>query len=322
MKVTRDQKRLLLIGGILLLLSAETAGATNLLQVGAKGEQVREMQSYLHQLNYLKPNPTGYYGRMTAEAVKSFQLENGLKPDGKVGPATANLLRQAVASRNKTVTYIVKAGDSLETVAEEYRTSVAAIIARNNLPGKQITEGQRLIVPVGENRATVENSRNRQGVQLIPWSIVAQLWKTGTAARVIDVETGKSFMAQRYYGYYHADIEPLTKQDTRTLYEIYGNHWSWSRRAVIVQVKNLYIAGSINGMPHGGEAIFNNDFKGQICCHFLGSKIHQDGEVDPDHMAMIQRAANSSLAKFLPPEETQHNNVPAVAVPGTQPRGN
>ncbi len=321
MKITRNQKRRLLIGGLLLFLSAETAGATHLLQIGAKGEPVREIQSYLHQLNYLKPDPTGYYGRMTAEAVKSFQLENGLKADGKVGPATAKLLRQAVASRNKTVTYIVEADDSLETIAETYRTSAAAIMARNNLPGKQLTEGQRLIVPVGETRAGVENSRNRQAVQLIPWSIVAQLWKTGAVARVIDVETGKSFMAQRYYGYYHADIEPLTKQDTRTLYEIYGNHWSWSRRAVIVQVKNLYIAGSINGMPHGGEAIFNNDFKGQICCHFLGSKIHQDGEVDPDHLAMIQRAANSSLAKFLPPEEAQHHNAPAATVPGTHSRG-
>jgi peptidoglycan hydrolase-like protein with peptidoglycan-binding domain len=306
-----------LAGGLILLFTASLALAADLLQIGSKGPKVSEVQSYLHQLSYLKYSPTGYYGKATAEAVKSFQIEYGLQADGKAGPETQRLLSEAAHSRNKTVSYTVKAGDTMDSIADQYDVTEAAIIAKNNLSSNQVVEGQNLLIPLGETRVGTVNSRDRQGIQAVPWSIVDQLWKTGQVARVIDVETGKSFLAQRYYGYYHADIEPLTKQDTQTLFELYGYHWSWDRRAVVVQIRNLYIAASINGMPHGGEAIFDNNFRGQICAHFLGSKVHADGGVDPQHMAMIQRAANTPLSVVLERNDARERVAPAVAVPAT-----
>lgn len=129
------------------------------------------------------------------------------------------------------------------------------------------------------------------GVKALPWSIVNQLWSVGEAAAIIDTGTGKSFRVGRLYGYYHADVEPLTKADTETMLEIYGGKWSWHRRAVVVCLGNMFIAASMNGMPHGGKSIDGNGFPGQFCIHFLGSRIHQSGAVDYEHLAMIEQAA-------------------------------
>ncbi len=282
----------------LLTLGFFTSGvnAMGLLLAGSKGIRVAEVQKYLFQLNYLRARPTGFYGKSTKEAVKVFQIEHNLTVDGVVGPITMNALQEAISEHNKLVEYTVIPGDELEGIAVQYKTDVALIMARNNLPDKQIVEGQKLWIPSGKSQGVNQNSRNRPGgIQAIPWSIVNQLWRNGEIAQILDLETGKSFQAKRLYGYYHADVEPLTKEDTKIMKEIYGGKWSWDRRAVVVHVRNLYIAASINGMPHGGESIYNNDFQGQFCAHFLGSRIHQTGGLDQLHQKMIERANGASL---------------------------
>jgi N-acetylmuramoyl-L-alanine amidase len=57
-----------------------------LYQRGSSGEMVRQIQKALHLL------PDGIFGIVTEEAVRKFQLSNGLKSDGIVGPATLALL--------------------------------------------------------------------------------------------------------------------------------------------------------------------------------------------------------------------------------------
>ncbi|NLW47601.1 MAG: LysM peptidoglycan-binding domain-containing protein [Firmicutes bacterium] len=275
---------------------ASNVKAMGFLEFGSRGEQVREVQNYLYQLDYLGVKPTGYYGKLTKAAVIAFQIEYNLAIDGIVGPMTMNTLRELAGGPNRTVEYTVKPGDDLETLADQYSSNVAVIMARNNLPDKQLVEGQKIIIPVGKSQGFTTNSRSSPGgIQAISWAIVNQLWRNGEIARIIDVETGKSFQAKRLYGYYHADIEPLTKEDTRIMKEIYGGKWSWERRAVVVQVRKLFIAASINGMPHGGQSITDNDFNGQFCAHFLGSRVHQTGRIDLDHQAMIKHAYGVSL---------------------------
>ena len=54
----------------------------DLYKIGSRGEGVRQIQKALHLL------ADGIFGKLTEEAVKTFQMRNGLKPDGIVGPAT------------------------------------------------------------------------------------------------------------------------------------------------------------------------------------------------------------------------------------------
>jgi LysM repeat protein len=264
----------------------------DLLQVGSKGRLVIEIQSYLQRLNYLKQGPNGYYGKVTAEAIKSFQLEHNLKADGIVGPVTMAAFQEVINDKHQMDEHIVVSNETLAGIAEQYNSSITAIMIKNRLSSNEVTVGQRLMIPI-DGRLTQLASRGRSGgVKAIPWSIVNQLWEIGATATIIDVETGKIFQARRLYGDYHADVEPLTSQDTETMLAIYGGHWSWSRRAVIVCLRNLLIAASTNGMPHGHKSIVGNGFPGQFCVHFLGSRVHQSGMVDPEHLAMIERAAN------------------------------
>ena len=72
---------------------------------GDKGEIVKQIQRALHLL------PDGIFGKITEEAVRAFQSENGLKVDGIVGAATLAKLGIAVAvgmkKSKRTITEII-----------------------------------------------------------------------------------------------------------------------------------------------------------------------------------------------------------------------
>ena len=55
------------------------------------------------------------------------------------------------------------------------------------------------------------------------------------------------------------------------------------------------LAASMNCMPHGYDTIAGNDFKGQFCIHFIGSRTHSSSKVDPDHQKCIEEAYQTGL---------------------------
>ncbi len=61
-------------------------------KVGSSGSEVSAIQQALKDRGYFKTNVTGYYGTITANAVKSFQRDNGLTVDGIAGPQTLRAL--------------------------------------------------------------------------------------------------------------------------------------------------------------------------------------------------------------------------------------
>lgn len=61
-------------------------GGPVVLSVGSSGPAVTRIQ------NILGVPPTGYYGSLTARAVREFQANNGLLADGKIGPETRSAL--------------------------------------------------------------------------------------------------------------------------------------------------------------------------------------------------------------------------------------
>lgn len=134
---------------------------------------------------------------------------------------------------------------------------------------------------------------SEKGVEYINWfSNVEKIFAKGDIATVTDVDTGKTFKVKRLYGGQHADCEPLTKEDTSTMKSIYGGSWSWDRRAIIVEIDDHKIAASMNGMPHGGQSIKTNNFRGHFCIHFKGSTTHKDRtKPDAKHQTMVKKAA-------------------------------
>ncbi|MGF1482436.1 MAG: peptidoglycan-binding protein [Cyanophyceae cyanobacterium] len=58
------------------------------LRSGDRGEAVRSLQTQLTELGYLKGDIDGQFGPETTAAVKDFQREHNLEPDGIVGPKT------------------------------------------------------------------------------------------------------------------------------------------------------------------------------------------------------------------------------------------
>ena len=85
---------LALVTVLSLLPLASTQAAT--LKQGSKGTDVKQLQKNLIGLGFLEGSADGSYGSKTKAAVKEFQAEFGLNPDGNAGEATQAAVENAV----------------------------------------------------------------------------------------------------------------------------------------------------------------------------------------------------------------------------------
>jgi len=127
-------------------------------------------------------------------------------------------------------------------------------------------------------------------VRLMPWSEMDKIFYKGCTAKVTDFATGISWYERRFGGWLHADVEPVTAQDTAKMKEAAGGAWTWDRRAVWVTIDGVTYAASINCMPHLASTIDDNNFKGHHCIHFYRSKVHETNRECPRHQSMVQTA--------------------------------
>ncbi|MBN3554408.1 hypothetical protein JYA63_09040 [Fictibacillus nanhaiensis] len=132
--------------------------------------------------------------------------------------------------------------------------------------------------------------------EVLEWEKVNKLLPKGATFKVVDLETGFYFQVQRRAGNKHADVQPLTRDDTAVLKHLYNDKWSWNRRAILIPVNGRMLAGSMHGMPHGAGAL-ENGFPGHFCIHFLGSSTHRSRNIDPSHQFMILKAGGQ-LTKY------------------------
>lgn len=127
-------------------------------------------------------------------------------------------------------------------------------------------------------------------IEIMPWKQANKFLPKYSKFTVMDAETGLRFNVQRRAGSNHADVQPLTAEDTAIMKKIYNGKWSWKRRAILVLYKDKWIAASMHGMPHGAGALENN-FRGHFCIHFYGSTTHRTNEMDLSHKLMVLKAA-------------------------------
>ena len=164
-----------------------------------------------------------------------------------------------------------------------------AYMMKADLSNKRIeTEPEQAEQTTG---STASPARGK-AVEMDWWtSDIQNIFARGVTATITDVDTGLSWKEQRRGGTNHADCQPLTAADTAALKQAYGGKWSWDRRAIIVTINGKNYAASMNGMPHGGGSITDNNFPGHHCIHFTNSRTHGSNRVCPLHQAAIKKAA-------------------------------
>ncbi|MFJ4983834.1 L,D-transpeptidase family protein [Streptomyces sp. NPDC088732] len=72
---------------------------------GSNSARVRELQARLRQLGLFDRAPTGYYGSVTASAVRSFQGKHGLAASGSVTKSTWTTLRSLTRQPSRAAMY-------------------------------------------------------------------------------------------------------------------------------------------------------------------------------------------------------------------------
>ena len=124
---------------------------------GLVGYDVSVLQFQLARRGLLRGGFDGRFGAATEKAVRKFQRRKGLAVDGVVGPVTMDALGDfgppARRSSRPARTsgggrHVVRAGETLTSIAARYGTSVPALAKNNGLnPARWLVIGTRLKVP-------------------------------------------------------------------------------------------------------------------------------------------------------------------------------
>ena len=257
--------------------------------------------------------------QVTANGKTGYMLASTLSCD-KTEVKTENPVTEIKAtagyvSVDKAKVYD-KTGKEIATLAQNAAVSVTAYndnlvqVATGTTKG-YMKKSEISDAPVGSNNKDYTNGANNSNgpvggstvapakgtAQEMDWwtSGIQKIFARGTVAQITDVATGLSWMEKRTGGINHADCQPMTAADTAALKNAYGGVWSWDRHAVFVTIDGVNYAASINGMPHGGDSMPDNDFAGHHCIHFTNSRLHVNDKVDSQHQKAIKKAAATTL---------------------------
>ncbi|WP_242939213.1 M14 family metallopeptidase [Tepidibacter thalassicus] len=117
------------------------------IKLGSSGPHVKQIQSLLKKIGYNPGSINGVFGAQTEKAIKQFQKDNELTPDGIIGPQTYNLLKSLLLGYD---TYIIKPNDTIYNLAKKYYTTVNSIITSNpNIDPYNLKIGDKIIIPYG-----------------------------------------------------------------------------------------------------------------------------------------------------------------------------
>ena len=286
------------------------------LRKGATGSAVKDLQTKLKKLGFYNAYVDGSYGDTTVAAVKAFQKKYNLTADGVAGSETLkkldsayknadsntstdddSLRKGATGTAVKTLqTNLKKLGFYTAYIDGSFgattESAVKAFQRKYGLTADGVAGSATLkkiesaVASASSGKITTERlDWFNGGKNVIP---------NGAVFQIKDVSTGLIFSARRQSGGNHMDAEPLTAEDTAILKKINGGTFSWRRRAVLVKYNGHVYAASIYSEPHGTNTILDNNFDGQFCLHFYGSKTHGTDRVDADHQKCVEQAMKAT----------------------------
>ena len=158
---------------------------------------------------------------------------------------------------------------------------------------RAMTAQEEFLGKLNHNVSTVgvQIRRDRYGPQLLYWSYVRDILPRNTPVKITDVRTRNTFWVNSFSHGSHADVFPVSVDDTAILHSLYNGRWSWDTRPIWVHVGDRRIAASINGMPHGGGGNRGNNMNGHLCIHFRGSRTHNGSTFhERDHQGSVMEA--------------------------------
>ena len=286
------------------------------LRKGVTGSAVKDLQTKLKKLGFYNASIDGDYGDTTVAAVKAFQKKYNLTADGVAGSETLkkldsayknadsntstdddSLRKGATGTAVKTLqTNLKKLGFYTAYVDGSFgattESAVKAFQKKYGLTADGVAGSATLkkiesaVASASSGKITTERlDWFNGGKNVIP---------NGAVFQIKDVSTGLIFSVRRQSGGNHMDAEPLTAEDTAILKKINGGTFSWRRRAVLVKYNGHVYAASIYSEPHGTNTILDNNFDGQFCLHFYGSKTHGTDRVDADHQKCVEQAMKAT----------------------------
>ena len=286
------------------------------LRMGDSGSAVKDLQTKLKKLGYYDGTVDSTFGSGTYAAVRAFQKKYNLTADGVAGSETLkkldtayknadsntstdddSLRKGATGTAVKTLqTNLKKLGFYTAYVDGSFgattESAVKAFQKKYGLTADGVAGSATLkkiesaVASASSGKITTERlDWFNGGKNVIP---------NGAVFQIKDVSTGLIFSARRQSGGNHMDAEPLTAEDTAILKKINGGTFSWRRRAVLVKYNGHVYAASIYSEPHGTNTILDNNFDGQFCLHFYGSKTHGTDRVDADHQKCVEQAMKAT----------------------------
>ena len=286
------------------------------LRKGATGSSVKDLQTKLKKLGFYNAYVDGSYGDTTVAAVKAFQKKYNLTADGVAGSETLkkldsayknadsntstdddSLRKGATGTAVKTLqTNLKKLGFYTAYVDGSFgattESAVKAFQRKYGLTADGVA-GSATLKKI--ESAVASASSGKITTERLDWFNGGKyVIPNGAVFQIKDVSTGLIFSARRQSGGNHMDAEPLTAEDTAILKKINGGTFSWRRRAVLVKYNGHVYAASIYSEPHGTNTILDNNFDGQFCLHFYGSKTHGTDRVDADHQKCVEQAMKAT----------------------------
>ncbi|MDR1620019.1 MAG: peptidoglycan-binding protein [Clostridiales bacterium] len=128
--------------------------------------------------------------------------------------------------------------------------------------------------------------------QMTDWFVVKNLLNENTAYTLTDYNTGVRLQMVYTGGEQHAEMECGTPEDTAAFKSLFGGKFNYSKRPMLLSLNGDLIACSLQGEPHGADAVPGNDMTGHACLFFKDSKSHVGMLADVEHIDNIYKAAN------------------------------
>ena len=238
----------------------------------------------------------------TANTLRTDVLQIGQTltiPNGINAPATNTKPVQQNGSLDPVtmtnIQHTIRSGDNMWNLSQQYGVPYLDLLRHNNMTERSTLKiGQVIQIPQYHVPVRPVVSQ-RHGEVLDWWTEARYVFSTGKVATITDFQTGRQFQVRHTMGGNHADSEPLTARDAQIMREIWGGSYSWTPRAIIVEVDGRRLAAAMHSMPHGDQVIRDNNYNGHFCIHFVNSTRHSDGLVQDTMHRQIEIAAGRSI---------------------------